>query len=98
MRRTALPPCTAVAILDRFELRQFGSFCFRGWDDYPAFSCVNEAPDDGAQRTQPEQASRDGLNPKAGAALVGGLRIAGQVEDAADDPDQAQTAAIPSLM
>jgi hypothetical protein len=50
---------------------------------------MNEAPDDGAQRTQAEQAGRRGLNPKAGAAFVGGLRIAGYVEDAAGDPDEA---------
>src|SRR5580693_3784444 len=51
---------------------------------------VNKAPEDRAQRAEPENGGGEGLNPKAPAALLGGLRIAGQVKDAASDPDNAE--------
>src|SRR5580704_5514190 len=51
---------------------------------------MNNPPDDGAERAQPENAGHGSLNAKARAALVGGLRIAGHVEDAAGDPHKAQ--------
>src|ERR1700716_1331466 len=53
-------------------------------------SSMNEAPDDGAQRAQPEKDGGRGLNPKASPAFIGGLRIAGHVKNAAGDPDEAQ--------
>jgi hypothetical protein len=53
-------------------------------------SCMNEAPHDDAERAQPRNAGRGGLNSKAGAVFVGGLRIAGHVEDAACDLDKTQ--------
>jgi len=51
---------------------------------------MNEAPDDCAERAQPENDGGAGLNAKTAAAFCGGLRITGHVEDAAGDPDPAR--------
>jgi hypothetical protein len=51
---------------------------------------VHQPPDNHAQRAQPESGGRQPLNTEANRTLFGGLRIAGHVEDAAGDPDQAQ--------
>src|ERR1700737_3793062 len=53
-------------------------------------SCMNEAPDDRAQRAHPKNGGSGGLNRKASPAFIGGLRITGHVKDAAGDPDQAK--------
>ena len=60
------------------------------WRELRCADRVNEAPDDGAERAQPENDGGAGLDRKAPAALGGGFRIAGHVEDAAADPDQAE--------
>src|ERR1700680_2444138 len=60
---------------------QYGSSYFLG---------MHDAPDDGAERTQPQNDRSGGLDSKATPALFGGPRIAGQVKEAAGDPDQAQ--------
>src|SRR5260370_8846181 len=60
------------------------------------FKCVprslsmKKAPEDRAQRAEPENDGSAGLNPKTSPALLRGLRIAGHVEEAAGDPDEAE--------
>ena len=54
----------------------------------PQVSSMNQAPDDGAERAQPENARCQRLDAETTPALVGGLRIAGHVESAAGDPEQ----------
>src|SRR5213592_2442529 len=56
----------------------------------PQPSRMNQAPDDCARRAQPQKDGSAGLNAKTPPAFCGGLRIAGHVENAAGDPDQAQ--------
>ncbi len=51
---------------------------------------MNEPPDDGARRAQPEKDGSAGLNAKTPSAFCGGLRITGHVKDAARNPGQAQ--------
>jgi hypothetical protein len=51
---------------------------------------MNQPPDDGAERSQPEGDDRQRLYSKSRAALFDGPGIAEHVEDSADDPHRAQ--------
>src|SRR5215471_5598324 len=58
-----------------------------GFPDSP--SAVNQPPDDHAQRAEQQHDAGGRLDAEAGAAFLHGIRIADHVEDAADDPDDA---------
>src|SRR3954447_19841141 len=54
----------------------------------PPLLTMDKPPDNRTQCAQPEQDARAGLNLETQTALVGRLRIALEVEDPAEDPDE----------